>query len=150
MVTNSKLCNTVHSKMCETYIFKYKIYLLIIILDGFFRFWLAKYKNIVLFFRTPLPTTYEEPYWLFRISFYYYVLIGAIVVVIIALPVSWLTRKEEDPPVHPDLISPCIHWTLPENEKPPEYLTVEGALKKIQLTEKDILQSSDVIKKEIN
>lgn len=65
---------------------------------------------------------------MFRISFYYYSLIGAALVIIIALPVSKLTRKKDDPPAHPDLISPCVHWMIPDDQKPAQYLSVECAL----------------------
>lgn len=86
----------------------------------------------------------EHPPWLFRISFYYYSLIGAALVIIIALPVSKLTRKKDDPPAHPDLISPCVHWMIPEDQKPAQYRTVECALTQLNgIDEKSKLGSNE-------
>ncbi|KAF2897368.1 hypothetical protein ILUMI_08807, partial [Ignelater luminosus] len=57
----------------------------------------------------------EEPFWLFRISFYNYVPMGTILTIIIGLTVSWFSESKFDPPCNPDLLSPWIHRFLPKS-----------------------------------
>ncbi|KAF5273208.1 hypothetical protein FQA39_LY07539 [Lamprigera yunnana] len=57
----------------------------------------------------PPTTANEEPFWLFRISFQYYYLIGTMTTVIVGLLASWLTRKKSDMAVDPDYISPFVN-----------------------------------------
>ncbi|XP_015834034.1 sodium-coupled monocarboxylate transporter 2 [Tribolium castaneum] len=75
-------------------------------------------------------STYFEPPAIFRISFYYYTLIGALSTIIFALIISYMTNKN-DPPVDKSLISPVSHFLLPKDTKTNgvvEYNTVERAL----------------------
>ncbi|XP_017772837.1 PREDICTED: sodium-coupled monocarboxylate transporter 2-like [Nicrophorus vespilloides] len=68
-----------------------------------------------------------EPFYLFRISFYYYTLLGLLVVFLVAIPVSKLTEDSE-PKVSKKLISPIIHFLMDEedeNENPPNYTAVK-------------------------
>ncbi|KAI4470147.1 sodium-coupled monocarboxylate transporter [Holotrichia oblita] len=72
----------------------------------------------------------ENVFMLFRISHYYYTLIGMLVVLAIGLPVSWFTEREKS--VDKDLITPCMQWAIPktENEKLYGIITAEE-LKKL-------------------
>ncbi|KAF2887372.1 hypothetical protein ILUMI_18801 [Ignelater luminosus] len=54
---------------------------------------------------TRIPS--EEVFWLFRISFHYYVLIGTFLTLIIGLPISWFSQND-DLAVAPDTLSSCI------------------------------------------
>ncbi|KAF5299819.1 hypothetical protein FQA39_LY11356 [Lamprigera yunnana] len=62
-----------------------------------------------------LESTNEELFWLFRISFQYYHLIGTFITVIIGLLVSCITAKKSDPEVNPEYLSPIIHRFLKTN-----------------------------------
>ncbi|KAF2901934.1 hypothetical protein ILUMI_04247, partial [Ignelater luminosus] len=68
----------------------------------------------------------EEPFVLYRISFWYNTLIGAVIVIIIGLIISWFTNKNQ-PPVNPDLISPVMHFMLPKSSvsSTKDYLSVD-------------------------
>lgn len=57
-----------------------------------------------------------EPFFLYKINFYYYILMGALIVWLIGLPVSLATRAKNS---YPDssLISPVSHWMLPKDEE---------------------------------
>lgn len=77
----------------------------------------------------------DEPFIIFKTSFYYYALIGSLLVFIIGVPVSWMTNKN-DPPVDPDLISPVSHWLLKKEKKKTNYYSVDEALKMVLSPEK--------------
>lgn len=71
----------------------------------------------------------EKPFVLFRISFWYQIFVGAVVVVVTGLIVSWCTNKD-DPTVHPDLISPVVRYWM-NNERrsdPPDYCDTHEAV----------------------
>lgn len=76
----------------------------------------------------------EEPLWIYKVSFYYYAFMGTMAVIIIALPISWLTKDSEKVPTNPDLYSPLVHRFLPNEDKPVEYSTIEKALHIITTT----------------
>ncbi|RZC35085.1 sodium-coupled monocarboxylate transporter 1-like [Asbolus verrucosus] len=71
-----------------------------------------------------------KPFFLFRISYYYYAPLGTIVTIICALLISY-TLNNDDPPVHRDLLSPVIYFMLSdeklEDEKK-DYYSLERAL----------------------
>jgi len=75
-----------------------------------------------------------QPFGIFFISFYFFTFIGTVLVLLIGLPVSWVTRNKRDAPVDSDLLSPCIYWLLPEKQKgklSTRYVSVERALENI-------------------
>lgn len=73
---------------------------------------------------------HEEPFFLYRITHYYYTLIGFSLVFLIGTTTSWLFKGDE-PPVHPDLISPIAHRFLTDESKKLQYFEVDVALKQI-------------------
>ncbi|CAH1367551.1 unnamed protein product [Tenebrio molitor] len=81
---------------------------------------------------TTLPTS--EPFFLFRISFYYYSLIGAFTTIFLGLVISYMTKKDETP-VDRSLISPVSHFLLPESEES-QYRDVESALRILETDSK--------------
>ncbi|GJQ68448.1 hypothetical protein Trydic_g17030 [Trypoxylus dichotomus] len=58
----------------------------------------------------------EVPFFLYRISYYYYTFVGSMITIITGLIVSYFTRNKDDPPVHRDLITPIMHFLLPQEE----------------------------------
>lgn len=70
------------------------------------------------------PRAQDDVLWLFRISFYYYTLIGASITLLVGNIVSAFTQ-DDSPPVHPDLLSPIIRRYLPDKK---QYYTVDRAL----------------------
>jgi sodium-coupled monocarboxylate transporter 8/12 len=71
-----------------------------------------------------------QPHVIFRISYYYYTLIGTIVSMILGLVISYMTNKD-DPPVDKALISPVSYFLLPKDSKSngfTQYNTVTKAL----------------------
>ncbi|KAJ3632519.1 hypothetical protein MTP99_009520 [Tenebrio molitor] len=66
----------------------------------------------------------SEPFFLFRISFNYYTLVGVVVTIIVGLIVSYLTNQN-DPPVDKKLISPLVHFLLPQ-ERTLEMVQLNG------------------------
>ncbi|KAF5299818.1 hypothetical protein FQA39_LY11355 [Lamprigera yunnana] len=63
-------------------------------------------------FMTTLESVKEEPFWLFRISFQYYYVIGTITTIIVGLLISWITSKKSHPDVNRNYLSPIIHKFL--------------------------------------
>jgi sodium-coupled monocarboxylate transporter 8/12 len=79
-----------------------------------------------------LPTS--EPFFLFRISFYYHSLIGAFTTIFLGLVISYMTKKDEAP-VDKSLISPVSHFLLPEQHES-QYRDVESALEILETNSK--------------
>ncbi|GJQ68450.1 hypothetical protein Trydic_g17031 [Trypoxylus dichotomus] len=80
---------------------------------------------------TQLSPPSEVPFFLYRISYYYYTFVGSMITIITGLIVSYFTGKKDDPPVHRDLITPIMHFLLPQEEAITNekiYYTVEKAL----------------------
>ncbi|KAK5650868.1 hypothetical protein RI129_001897 [Pyrocoelia pectoralis] len=69
-------------------------------------------KNITTsLFTAPINTSTvdeQQPLWLFKISFQYYDLIATIISVIVGSVISWLTKREDDPLVNPEHLSPIV------------------------------------------
>lgn len=84
-----------------------------------------------------MPTNVSyEPFILFRISFWYFVCVGSIVVIIVGLIVSWFTNKNQ-PRVHPDMLSPMIHCLYSKQEKSLERMTYSSVKVTLELTPTD-------------
>ncbi|KAF5284018.1 hypothetical protein FQR65_LT13625 [Abscondita terminalis] len=81
----------------------------------------------------------EKPPSIFMISHYYFSVVGMMLVIIIGLLVSWITKKKDEPPVHRDLLSPCIYRFLSDNKNGDtelaDYDSIEKALIKVQSPE---------------
>ncbi|KAF2901937.1 hypothetical protein ILUMI_04250 [Ignelater luminosus] len=94
------------------------------------------YVNVTLPNNTTVSSE-ETPFVLFRISFWYYTAVGTIVTLVVGLIVSWFTNRD-DPPVHPDLISPVVRrWMSKEKQRsPPDYASVERALELVTYNSK--------------
>lgn len=77
-------------------------------------------------------TDIDQPFILFRVSFYYYTLIGLLVCLFAALVISYCTKKSSTHPVNRDLFSPLIYGLIPEdrnaNTNQVEYFSVNKAL----------------------
>lgn len=56
----------------------------------------------------------EEPFILFRISFYWYPIIGAFIVIFVGLLVTWISKEENPKKYDKDLYSPVIHRLVPK------------------------------------
>lgn len=72
----------------------------------------------------------EEVFFLFRITYYYYTFIGTAVVIVVGLLVSYFT-KPDTKILNKDLITPLMHWALPEESIPEDnikYYNVEKAM----------------------
>lgn len=82
----------------------------------------------------------SEPFFLYRITFYYYTLIGVLVVFIVGLPVSWFTKKSTDK-VDQDLISPAFQWLIPK-EKKIDYYSIDKGLNVTAVHDDDTLKSN--------
>lgn len=78
-------------------------------------------------FETDLPNI------IFRISFYYYAIIGFAISMLVGIVTSHLTRNKNDELVHPDFLSPVVYWMLPKDQKytPREYQCVGQAMQVI-------------------
>ncbi|KAK5642180.1 hypothetical protein RI129_008347 [Pyrocoelia pectoralis] len=64
--------------------------------------------NNTVFNSTTPTTTLDERFWLFKISFQYYDLMGTVVTVLIGSIISWLTRSGSGSAVNPDHLSPIV------------------------------------------
>ncbi|KAF5284019.1 hypothetical protein FQR65_LT13626 [Abscondita terminalis] len=58
----------------------------------------------------------EDPPSIFMVSHYFYSVIGMVLVIVIGLFASWITKKEDEPPVERDLLSPCVYRFLSEQK----------------------------------
>lgn len=77
----------------------------------------------------------NTPPGIFTLSHYYYSVVGMMLVIVIGLFVSWLTKTKDEPAVHRDLLSPCIYRFLSKDEKHSDFVlyeTVEKALIRVQ------------------
>ncbi|XP_017769964.1 PREDICTED: sodium-coupled monocarboxylate transporter 2-like [Nicrophorus vespilloides] len=72
-----------------------------------------------------------KPFYLFRISFYYYSLIGICVVFIVGWIVSYFSKADEKQ-VEKKLICPLMHWAMSDDLLPPTYSVVKES---VELTE---------------
>lgn len=54
-----------------------------------------------------------DTFVLYRVSYYYYTLLGAGIVVVVGLAVSFLTGPQDPRTMNRDLLSPAIHGFLP-------------------------------------
>lgn len=59
-----------------------------------------------------VETSAEDVFVLFRITHYYNTFIGVVILLLVALPISWFTRKNEQ--VDTNLITPPMRWAVPK------------------------------------
>ncbi|XP_065172016.1 LOW QUALITY PROTEIN: sodium-coupled monocarboxylate transporter 2-like [Atheta coriaria] len=76
-------------------------------------------------FREFPPEPTWSPPFIYRITHYYYGMMGCLLVLLIGIPVSYMTRSKRKP-VSKDLISPAMHWALDKTVLP-EYYSVAKA-----------------------
>lgn len=71
--------------------------------------------------------------YLFRLSFYWYPLIGFLLVILIGVAATYLSKEENEAKkrYNKDLYSPLIHRFIKEN--PVDYESVDNALKLVKL-----------------
>lgn len=86
--------------------------------------------------RTPKDVS-EEAFWLFRLSFHYYIIVGTFLTLIIGLFVSCIT-KDKDSSVDPDTLNPFIHRFLPKSACDCKYQEVKKELQ--TLKENDVIE----------
>jgi multisubunit Na+/H+ antiporter MnhB subunit len=58
----------------------------------------------------------SPPFLLYRLSYLYFNVLGCIIVIVVGLVVSFLTGATNPRELHPDLLSPVVHWTLPKKQ----------------------------------
>ncbi|KAL3275705.1 hypothetical protein HHI36_020454 [Cryptolaemus montrouzieri] len=66
------------------------------------------------------PKSDDDIFILFRLSFYYYTMLGALITVLIGSIISFFTNKDDDPVVPKRLLSPIIHWMYPGEDEDEE------------------------------
>lgn len=54
---------------------------------------------------------------LYRLSYLYFNVLGCFTVIVVGLVVSFLTGATSPGELHPDLLSPVVHWILPKKHK---------------------------------
>lgn len=72
-----------------------------------------------------------EPSFLFRITYWYYGIMGCLIVFIVGIPMSYLTKSKTDKIVNRDLITPIMQWALKDESLKQDklYYSVDKALK---------------------
>ncbi|XP_017769090.1 PREDICTED: sodium-coupled monocarboxylate transporter 2-like [Nicrophorus vespilloides] len=73
----------------------------------------------------------DEVFFMYRISYYYYSMIGAIVSLLVGSLVTYFTKNQEAP-VRKELLSPIIYRFLKDED---QYFTVEMAKKVVELND---------------
>ncbi|KAL3275706.1 hypothetical protein HHI36_020455 [Cryptolaemus montrouzieri] len=66
------------------------------------------------------PKSNDDIFILFRVSFYYYTLLGAFITVLIGSMISFFTNNDDDPVVPKKLLSPIIYWMYPDEDEDEE------------------------------
>nr|CAD7449788.1 unnamed protein product [Timema bartmani] len=61
----------------------------------------------------PVPTSREDVFFLYRMSYLWYSIIGTLTAIIVGLIVSFMTGPRDPRSIDPDLLSPVIHRFLP-------------------------------------
>ncbi|GJQ68446.1 hypothetical protein Trydic_g17029 [Trypoxylus dichotomus] len=62
----------------------------------------------------------EEPFFIYKVSFYWYAIMGLLMVVLTSLVISYFTEHEK--PLNKDCISPIMHFLINDKyEGPPDY-----------------------------
>ncbi|XP_031341915.1 sodium-coupled monocarboxylate transporter 2-like isoform X2 [Photinus pyralis] len=57
---------------------------------------------------TATPQPLKTSFWLFRVSFQYFELIGAMTTIVIGAVVSWVTKTEDNQVINPKLLTPIV------------------------------------------
>lgn len=91
--------------------------------------------DIVSIFRTH-PQGDDDIFSLFKLSFYWYTLLGSLISIIVGLIFSQLTGNN-NPPISKKLLSPVVYPFLSKNrlENRSMYTTVENAQKELTIAE---------------
>ncbi|XP_045463325.1 sodium-coupled monocarboxylate transporter 2-like [Harmonia axyridis] len=79
------------------------------------------------------PISDDNIFYLFKVSFYYYTMIGALMCCLIGSCISFFTNKKDDPLVPKKLLCPLVHWMYEdevdedeqENTKKGDYFNVQ-------------------------
>lgn len=79
--------------------------------------------------KPPLEIDNVEIFFLYRITHYYYSVIGALTVFIVGIPISLLTRDDKKDKVDRKLLSPIVRWMVPDDKEQVNYYNVEKAIK---------------------
>ncbi|RZC34409.1 SSF domain containing protein [Asbolus verrucosus] len=66
---------------------------------------------------------HSQPFFLFRVSFYWYPVIGALIVIVVGLLVTWICKEENENKYNKDLYSPIVHRFVPKN--PQQYEIID-------------------------
>ncbi|XP_022915695.2 sodium-coupled monocarboxylate transporter 2-like [Onthophagus taurus] len=69
----------------------------------------------------------NDVFFLFKITYYYYSLIGVLTVIIVGMIVSWITKNEKEE-VDENLITPWMRWAIVKKEK---YKSIDVALRDV-------------------
>lgn len=72
---------------------------------------------------------------MFKVSYYYYTIIGSVVTIILGMIISIFIRDTNEVPVRRELLSPVVHFLLPKEGKVlnADYKNVEQALNVISV-----------------
>lgn len=79
------------------------------------------------FLRASVPN--EDIFVLFKITHYYNTFLGVLILLIVALPVSWLTKNDD--PVDEALIAPIMRWAVAKKSKQKVCEIYDGELDKL-------------------
>lgn len=86
---------------------------------------------LFIFFRSTSPPPIEEPFILFRITHYYYTVLGTLLTIFFGWLISWLTGKDTRP-ARKELLCPLVHFLLPKEDEHTinvsKYYSVDKAL----------------------
>ncbi|XP_071056778.1 sodium-coupled monocarboxylate transporter 1-like [Onthophagus taurus] len=67
----------------------------------------------------------EEPFVIYKVSFYFYTLLGLIIVFIVSIAVSYFTKSDET--LNKDCIAPISQRFIKSEKHPPTYYTIDKA-----------------------
>lgn len=70
---------------------------------------------------------------MYRITHYYYSIIGAMLVLIVGIPVSLITGRGQKQKVDKSLLSPVVSWMVSEETEELSYYDVNKAVKMLTI-----------------
>lgn len=80
---------------------------------------------------------------MFRISFYYYIVISTSITIVVGIIVSWITKSNTDTLVNIDLLSPCIHRFISNSASTTRYESVEKELNQLNSVQPSLDDNDD-------